>query len=558
MKTLRPLFILILLILPAVVTAGGGDDATTDYETIPVAIPGINSTDLKRIASDKSIRELVESAWNAVVKERYDSAAVYYSIAASRYSESLSPRDARRCALACVNMGYIWLTWRTNAAEAYPWLMRADAIAERHDIPDIHTAVLSNLGQIYFDYNNMPKAREYLLETFRRVAKERDPHYYGRALVDFVTAALYDDRREIPQDIIDIIPEDSLGSDVPFGEYIPAMGKALRLFKMNKYEEAATTLENAGTLINLESDSKRYKAQHYLCVAQMWMEAGNYKRAAEALEKVIGYASGEGFYNLLEKGYANMEICKRHTGSPDEAEKYHLRVLSIRDSLFNASRFEAVKDLEISGQLNSLHDTVRRASADAELQKRRIWIISGVAVILIALLLWIYTRHRRLREAYREIFKRNMELSERSATDTDCHDTASADSTEQRVPVEVPSAESMELLARIKDFLSISREIFNPDFNIEKMATMLDSREKLISQTINQLTGKNFNTLLSEYRIREACRLLGNPDTLRSATMESVAESVGYRSRTHFSSIFKTVTGLTPTQFVKQARSLHG
>ena len=109
-------------------------------------------------------------------------------------------------------------------------------------------------------------------------------------------------------------------------------------------------------------------------------------------------------------------------------------------------------------------------------------------------------------------------------------------------------------MSRIRILMETDREIYNPDFSIERLAEMLGSREKLISQTINTLTGHNYNALLGEYRIREACRLLADPETLRSATMENVAEKVGYRSRTYFSTIFKNVTGLTPTQFVKQAR----
>ena len=68
---------------------------------------------------------------------------------------------------------------------------------------------------------------------------------------------------------------------------------------------------------------------------------------------------------------------------------------------------------------------------------------------------------------------------------------------------------------------------------------------------INQEYGSNFNSLLNEYRIKEACRRLGGNANM---TIEGIAESVGFKSRTSFGALFKSITGLSPSAYQKISR----
>ncbi|MDE7080107.1 MAG: AraC family transcriptional regulator [Muribaculaceae bacterium] len=531
---------------------------------LPYIEQTINYDDFLNEAPSMKLEQLVRHAWEEIQQEHYDAAAAYYYVAASRYDPALPPRDIRRCALANVNMGYIWLAWRMNAAEAYPWLMKAQAIATRHNLRDIESAVISNLGQIYFDYNNIPKGCQLLRESFQRVMADSDHHYFGRALIDYAYASLHYGAHSIPDSLIDEMTRYRIDADAPLAAYAPRLIEALRLLRQGRPEQGAATLEDATPLLRLDSDTQRYTALQHLCVGLMWMAADEWHKGATAIEKGVEIAREMEYFNLLEKSYGYLEECTRHTGTPQEVRQYHLEMLQIRDSLFNASRFEAFKDMQISDRLASLNRDIHEASTRAEKQQRRIFIALGISVMLIATIVMMYIKHQRLRDAYREIYKRNLQLSTHPllplppvtgndpASPTEGNPPGSAD-TGAAHPDTIPQADH-DLMLRVRTLLEQQREIFNPDFSVDTMARMLDIREKTLSQTINRVTGKNFNTLLSEYRIREACRLLADTDTMRSATIESVAESVGYRSRTYFSSVFKNIVGMPPSQFIRQAR----
>lgn len=110
------------------------------------------------------------------------------------------------------------------------------------------------------------------------------------------------------------------------------------------------------------------------------------------------------------------------------------------------------------------------------------------------------------------------------------------------------------LTNRILKLFEDSEEIFAEDFNMQKLASLVASNYNNVSQVINEQFGKNFSQLLNEYRIKEACRRLSNVAQYGNHTIESIGNSVGYGSRSTFITQFKALTGLTPSEFQRQAR----
>jgi AraC-like DNA-binding protein len=81
------------------------------------------------------------------------------------------------------------------------------------------------------------------------------------------------------------------------------------------------------------------------------------------------------------------------------------------------------------------------------------------------------------------------------------------------------------------------------------LAERMAVHEYRVRQLINdQLGFRNFNAFLNHYRVREAQRLLADPET-RHRNVAEVAYEVGYRSLAPFNRAFKDTTGQTPTEF---------
>jgi tetratricopeptide (TPR) repeat protein len=88
------------------------------------------------------------------------------------------------------------------------------------------------------------------------------------------------------------------------------------------------------------------------------------------------------------------------------------------------------------------------------------------------------------------------------------------------------------------------------DFSLEKLALMVSSNKKYVSQVINEEFGKGFSNFVNEFRIEESKKILTD-DKYANYTLEGIANHVGFKSRSSFNSAFKFFTGETPSSYKK-------
>lgn len=110
-------------------------------------------------------------------------------------------------------------------------------------------------------------------------------------------------------------------------------------------------------------------------------------------------------------------------------------------------------------------------------------------------------------------------------------------------------AETLDLIGQ-KLAIIISKELYlNPDFSLDEAAKELKIAKHLLSQYVNEIIGKSFSTLIKEYRIEKAKKLL---ETKKNYTVESLGYDSGFTSKSTFFAAFKKTTGLTPAEYQKK------
>lgn len=205
---------------------------------------------------------------------------------------------------------------------------------------------------------------------------------------------------------------------------------------------------------------------------------------------------------------------------------------------------------------------------------RTILIISGCIILLLifvamGILIW---KNRQLSKANQQLYARNMDVltaadeekrlraryeSELAAIKEMIQNGVAGDTVKQKYQNSTLAEDDKTMLQnRIMNLFENTDEIFAEDFNMNKLAALVGSNYKNVSQVINELIGKNFNTLLNEYRIQEACRRFNDIANFGNYTIEAVGNSVGYGSRSTFVTQFKLITGLTPSEFQNMARQI--
>jgi AraC-like DNA-binding protein len=117
----------------------------------------------------------------------------------------------------------------------------------------------------------------------------------------------------------------------------------------------------------------------------------------------------------------------------------------------------------------------------------------------------------------------------------------------------VPPTEDDALLARLRDLMERDRAYRTEGLTIGALAGKLGTQEYLLRRLINGRLGhRNFNAFLNGYRLAEAKAALADPSQAEVPVL-TIALDAGFASLGPFNRAFKAETGLTPTEFRRNA-----
>lgn len=107
-----------------------------------------------------------------------------------------------------------------------------------------------------------------------------------------------------------------------------------------------------------------------------------------------------------------------------------------------------------------------------------------------------------------------------------------------------------ETYALVQQHMLSKKPFFEPELSLDSLAEQLSLSSHHLSQVINHGDSANFYDFINAYRIEEVKAQLSDPST-RSRSIISVAYDAGFNSKATFNRIFKSSTGLTPSQYRK-------
>ena len=108
-----------------------------------------------------------------------------------------------------------------------------------------------------------------------------------------------------------------------------------------------------------------------------------------------------------------------------------------------------------------------------------------------------------------------------------------------------------EICDRVLSHLAAKGSYTNPALSLSALSVETGISARYISAAINGRLHKTFFDLINEMRIAEAKKRLRSLD--RNLTIESIAGSCGFRSRSAFFAAFRKVEGKTPGQWMNNA-----
>ncbi len=110
------------------------------------------------------------------------------------------------------------------------------------------------------------------------------------------------------------------------------------------------------------------------------------------------------------------------------------------------------------------------------------------------------------------------------------------------------SKDAQQYLDQLMKYMEEEKPYLDVDLSIHDVSAELKIPRHYLTQVINGMLGKNFYTFINEYRIEEVKKLLTD-EAYTKYTITSIAFEAGFNSKSSFNSVFKTATGMTPSQF---------
>lgn len=104
-----------------------------------------------------------------------------------------------------------------------------------------------------------------------------------------------------------------------------------------------------------------------------------------------------------------------------------------------------------------------------------------------------------------------------------------------------------------KDILSYMEQqkpFLDRELSISDVADHLRVSRHFVTEVINNHMGKNFYYFINEYRVEEVKRRLHDPKH-KNLTILAIAYDSGFNSKSAFNTVFKEMTGKTPSQYLK-------
>ena len=535
---------------------------------------------LYRQLGDTPSDELYKTGRGFLEENKLDEAMVCFSIVGNRYSPNMTDEEKRLCAYSLNNAGGI-SQLRSNYSIAFSYFKKAIQIADE----PIYQAY-NNIAGIYLFYNDYKNARQYLTQAFDISLEQKNWESLSNSLQNLIFLGWkMDSLASLQPQIeryrsVDSIPPSLSGYTIGIADGTIAASKG-------QYREAIRIFSGV-----INADSTILSANHFvyntpLYIAKCYMALKDYPLAMQYLKTVEEEMRRIDDYYMLMYVY-NLQIeCCQQDGNAEGARKAKYDLLNLKDSINTVEELEKIKNIEFFDEVDKYEKQVVELSHQKN-TRTRVAIISCLALLVVALLFIVaIIQNRRLRESNKELYRKTDELVRQADSeklqrtaykkkiDGFIEKIASLQGTINTLrsaslpasstpiaeePTTAPAASSplpddqSAIVERIYQQLDDVDFICQPDLTVERLAQAIGIHDRYVSQVINESTNKNFNTLLNEYRIREACKRLTDFDTYGQMTNETIAEGLGYKSRSHFIRTFKKMTGLTPSQYQKIAR----
>lgn len=497
-----------------------------------------------------------------------DSALLCWSIVVNRYNENMQERDLHNCIRAYHHISDIYSDYYHNQAEAYRYLLKSKDLAEKHHYDTYMPDILMTLGNLYWRqmgllFNNdqcYKEALAYHKSAFWKAIEVHNNETLPLIMLNLNYASCVKNDLPLTDKERETFARMALPDTIRNMKISLTINQGVRLLAKKQHEQALEVFRNAydhaadefeGTNVN----SIKSLLNNFIVYTQIQMRNPDVLQTILKEKVLTEKVSPE--YN--HETYGQLSMYYRTFNNQPLADKYELMWWRATDSVAQAYQANNVNTIRFLHEIDKMNEEQKALTLKQQHDRQMLWVVSGFLALALGLIVLLVINRGLIKQKNRVLYENNVAL----LAAEDEHRRLAEQEEQTRIEAEavkygairMDEQSTEELWQNIIHVMEYSQEIYDENFTEPRLAELIGAKYNYVSQAINQQKDWTFSSLVTHYRIREACRRMNDTDIYGNYTVEGIGQSVGYSSRSHFVKLFKKHTGLTPSDYMKQCRA---
>ena len=511
------------------------------------AVCGIAENGVSRydLLSRKSSEELMDEGRKYFELRQPGKALSCFQLVSERYKDNDNPEEAIYSVRALNNCGCVYKYFYYDYIRAYEYFTKAYDLCESIGDSRFLPVILVNFGDLLNDYSTAygsesirQQADSILNECMTKAVEEKNWELMTTAFFN-----LSNNNYDIDLRRYDAIFSKEIPDSTPDLQYVRLLYKGMEKMQQKRYPEARKCFERQFAAVNTRWQAHRDTLATFINIAETYKREQNYSQAVESLEQTLHITSHDDIRDLAASIYMQLSDCYRQLGDSAKAQRYHILYLEKKEEMHN-TRLSNIAELKYISELNKEAAKARELAVHHKIQKIVILAITFILLIVLLFAVFIWRQNRILHAREKSLFEKYRQT------------LANEESESQKAKYSHRNLNDLQreaLVTRIKEVLADPDIICQQGFSSNQLASLVDSNTAYVSQVINETYGISFSILLGNCRVREACRRINNSDRCNNLTIEGIANSVGFKSRTALLNAFKREVGITPSEYIRMA-----
>jgi len=452
------------------------------------------------------------------------------------------------------NLGFIYKNMG-DFEKAIGYYTRALEISKKMNMPAWMATDMNNIANVYSLWQKYDLAKNYLKQSIS-ISKELND-FAGMEVNLNNLAYAYQESGDLDSALILYNQSAAIAERLErYGNLaVRKINIGMLYYRKGDYDTAAKYVKE-GLATNRELRLKLSVSGALQSLGMIYMAKNQPGLAKDYLDEALAIAEELNARIILEKIYEARSKLFEQTGEYRKSLENYRKYVAIKDSVFTKNSQAKLAEMQARYETEKKQQQIELLLKDNQLQKTELRkkqitlfsLVSGIAFLTISVLL-IWFLYIQKSKANRKLVEKNLELMKREEKDFPTN------LAKEEKPG-LPDEEKNRILLNLERLMKTEKAFSQKQISLKTLAADLQTNTTYLSRIINENYEMNFSHFLNIHRIREAQKMFAQ-NQHKSMTLEGIAESIGFQSRSTFNGAFKKITGVTPTVYLKNLKEIN-